>query len=146
MLKKTFIFTVIFLVALQFIPVEKTNPPIDTDVALNESGEVINILKKGCFDCHSNETKWPYYSNIAPISFFVASHVKKGRKALNFSQWYDIDPKIKEQRLKRAVMTVNNSMMALPSYLSVHEEAVLSKNEKKVLTDWFESELKLLHP
>lgn len=144
MLKKSIIFTIVFLVSIQFISVEKTNPPVDVALSLKAPDDVMIILKKGCYDCHSNETKWPYYSDIAPASFFIASHVKKGRKALNFSTYEEIDPKIKKERLKRAIMTINNGMMALPSYLSVHNEAMLSKKEKAVLTKWFEKEIESL--
>ena len=141
MLKKTAIFTIIFLISIQFISVDKTNPPVDENISLKAPQEIMQLLKKGCYDCHSNETKWPYYSDIAPVSFFVASHVKKGREAMNFSTWTEIDPKIKQERLKRAVITINNGRMALPSYLSAHEEAKLSKDEKEILTAWFKKNL-----
>ncbi len=141
MLKKTALFTAIVLVSIQFIGVERTNPEVDEQLALKAPDDVMSILKKGCYDCHSNETKWPLYSNIAPISFVVASHVKKARKALNFSTWASIEKDIKEKRLKRAVMTVNNGMMALPSYRYAHEKAKLSKDEKTTLTTWFEKEI-----
>ncbi|WP_373072449.1 heme-binding domain-containing protein [Sulfurimonas sp.] len=144
MLKKTLLITLFILIAIQFIRPDKTNPPIDKAIALNSSKDVMNILKNSCFDCHSYETKWPYYSEIAPVSFFVASHVKKGRKALNFSEWKNIDKDIKKARLKRAIMTVNNGMMALPSYVSVHDNAELSKDEKSTLIKWFEKELEIL--
>lgn len=145
MLKKTIITVIIILVSIQFISVDKTNPPVDEKVALKASDEVMSILKKGCYDCHSNETKWPYYSDIAPVSFFVASHVNKGRKALNFSNWENIDSDIKKERLKRGIVTVNNGIMALPSYLSAHDEAKLSKEEKEILTAWFKEELNSTH-
>lgn len=140
MLKKTAIFIVLMLVGIQFISVEKTNPPVDEALEIKAPQEVMAQLKKGCYDCHSFETKWPYYASIAPASFFVASHVNDGRKALNFSLWSTMDEKIKLQRLERAVKTINNGMMALPSYVSAHEEAKLSKEEKAILTDWFEKE------
>lgn len=142
MFTKISIFTLVIIVAIQFIPMDKTNPPVNKTLALQTSPEVMEVLKKSCYDCHSYETKWPYYSDIAPVSFFVSSHVKKARKALNFSIWEEIDPKIKEQRLKRAVITVNNEMMALPSYVLAHEEAKLSKDEKALLINWFKSEMK----
>jgi len=141
LLKKTVIFTVLLFVLIQFISVEKTNPKIDETLTLKAPQEVMSLLKQSCYDCHSYETRWPAYSNVAPISFFVASHVKKARKAMNFSIWSEIDPKIKQQRLKRAITTVKNEMMALPSYVSAHEEAKLSKDEKDVLIKWFENEL-----
>ena len=144
LLKKTVIFIIVTLLAIQLIRVDKTHPPIDDSITLKTSKDVMSILKKGCYDCHSYETKWPYYSDIAPVSFFVASHVKKGRKAMNFSLWNKMDEKVKAQRLKRAIETVNNGRMALPSYLSAHEEARLSKDEKATLTTWFKNELKIL--
>lgn len=144
MLKKTIIFTALLLLGIQFISVDKTNPPIDETLTLKTSPEVMDILKKGCYDCHSNETKWPSYSNIAPMSFFIASHVKDGRQAMNFSIWNQIDEKRKVQRLKRGVITVNNGKMALPSYLSAHEEAELNKDEKAIITAWFKKEIKVL--
>lgn len=145
MLKKTVIFTIIILFAIQFIPVEKTNPPVDESLTLKASPEVMHILKKGCYDCHSDETKWPYYSDIAPMSFFVASHVKNGRKAMNFSHWNQIEEIKKIKRLKRGVITVNNGMMALPSYLSMHEESELDAGEKAIITAWFKSEVEALN-
>lgn len=141
MLKKTLIITLLIFIAIQFIRVDKTNPPVNQNIALNTSIEVMDILKNSCYDCHSFETKWPYYSEIAPVSFFVVSHVNKGRKALNFSEWKNIDTDIKEKRLKRAIMTVNNGMMALPSYVSVHDNAKLNKEEKTILIKWLEDEI-----
>jgi len=144
LLKKTFAFIVLILILIQFIRIDKTNPKVDEELTLKAPSNAMTILKNACYDCHSNETKWPYYADIAPISFFVASHVKKGRKAINFSEWRNIDTKIKKQRLKRAVMTVNNGRMALPTYVYAHDEALLSSEQKKVLTDWFKNELELI--
>ena len=141
MLKKTAIFIILILFAIQLISVDKTNPTIDNKLTLNAPKEVMSTLKQSCYDCHSYETKWPYYSNIAPISFFVASHVSNGRKAMNFSLWNEMDKKLKVQRLKRAVETVNNGRMALPSYISAHKEAELSKEKKTILISWFKKEL-----
>ena len=129
---------------IQFITVDKTNPEVDEKLTVKAPEEVMKLLKQSCYDCHSHETKWPYYSAIAPVSFFVASHVKDGRRAMNFSKWNEIDPEIKQKRLKRAIKTVNNGMMALPSYVSAHEEAKLSKDDKEVLVSWFKKELSLI--
>ena len=141
MLKKTAIFTVILLILIQFIGVDKTNPKVDDEITLKAPQDVMELLRKSCYDCHSYETRWPYYSDIAPVSFFVASHVKKARSAMNFSEWKNIDPKIKTERLKRAIVTVNNGRMALPSYVSAHEEAKLNQDEKEILKNWFKKEL-----
>ncbi|MDQ7061075.1 MAG: heme-binding domain-containing protein [Sulfurimonas sp.] len=141
MIKKIALFAIVILFAIQFIGIDKTNPPIDAALTLDAPEEVMTLLKTSCYDCHSNETVWPYYSDIAPVSFFVAAHVEDARSALNFSQWKAIDKKVKTKRLKRAIITVKNEMMALPSYLLGHEDARLSYEEKVLLTDWFQSEL-----
>ena len=141
MLKKTIIFLTITLVAIQFIPLEKTNPKVDESVTLKTDENVMKILKKSCYDCHSYETKWSIYSDIAPLSFGVVSHVEDGRKALNFSVYKNIDPKIKEKRLERAVKTINNGMMPVSNYLAFHEEARMTQAEKVTLIAWFEKEL-----
>ena len=123
MFKKTVIFLVATLIAIQFIPLEKTNPEVDETIALHTDENVEKILKKSCYDCHSNETKWSIYSEIAPLSFGVVSHVADGRKALNFSIYEKIDSKIKVARLERAIKTINNERMPLSNYLAFHEEA-----------------------
>ncbi len=140
-MKKFIITIIIILIALQLIPIDKSNPPIDNNITLQAPQEVESILKKACYDCHSNETKWPFYANIAPLSFSVAGHVKDGRKALNFSEWQNIDPKIKIKRIQRAIKTTKNGMMPLSSYLWIHEEAKLTKEEKIILTTWLKDQL-----
>jgi len=105
----------------------------------------MNILKRSCYDCHSNETKWSKYAYIAPLSFGIVSHVKDGRKALNFSNYKNIPNNIKKMRLKRAIQTVKIDRMPLGSYTLFHKEAKLSKEDKKILIDWFNSELNRLN-
>jgi len=141
MLKKILLWSVGLLVLLQFISVDKTNPKSDPKDEVKAPNEVMSILKKSCYDCHSNQTQWPWYSEIAPISFVVSSHVKKARKAINFSSYNTMDLALKQQRLKRAIMTVENERMALPSYVSAHKEAKLSKAQKVLLTQWFKSQI-----
>ena len=145
MLKKIILSTIAVLVLIQLISIDKSVPKTDKRIALNAPEKVMNILKKSCYDCHSYETKWPWYSDIAPVSFFVSSHVKKGRKAINFSIYDEIGAKRKIKRLERAVITVNNERMALPSYVSAHEEAKLNKEEKKILIEWLKEEVTSLN-
>ncbi len=139
---KKFLFILIgLLIAIQFIPTNKTNPPIDDNIKLTASTEVMDILKRSCYDCHSHETKWPDYSSIAPISWNIIGHVNDGRKALNYSEWKTIDPKIKIKRIERTIKTVNNGMMPLPNYLRFHDEAVLTDADKNILVEWSKVEL-----
>ncbi len=140
-MKKTLMIIIIILIIIQLIPIDKSNPPIDQNIALKAPKEVEGILKKACYDCHSNETKWPFYANIAPLSFSISSHVKEAREALNFSEWKNIDPKIKTKRVQRAIKTIKNGMMPLSTYLWLHKEAKLTKEEKRVLTTWLKDQL-----
>jgi uncharacterized membrane protein len=141
MIKKSLFFLVVILVAIQFIPLKKTNPKVDEAIALHTDEKVMKILRKSCYDCHSNETKWSVYADIAPLSFGVVSHVEDGRAALNFSEYKTIPQEIKIARLNRAISTVKLGIMPLSSYVLFHPEASLSKEEKKVLIAWFEKEL-----
>ena len=131
---------------MQFIPLEKTNPKINKDITLQGDEKVMNLLKKSCYDCHSNETKWSIYADIAPLSFEVHSHVDIGRKVLNFSEYRSMDKELKIKKLKRCIQTVKNGMMPLSSYLMFHDEAVLSKEDRSILIKWFEAQLKSLTP
>ena len=146
MLKKIVVGVILMLVLIQLIPLKKTNPKVDTTIALKTDENVMKILKKSCYDCHSNETKWSVYSKIAPLSFKILSNVNRGRAALNFSTWQDIKVDIKVARLKRAIKTVNNKQMPLSAYLSLHDEAKISYDERKVLVKWFEKELGIIAP
>ena len=140
-MKKLLLIIIIIFALIQLIRPDRTNPPVDENIALHAPGKVAAILKRSCYDCHSNETVWPWYSNIAPLSWSIVAHVNDGRKALNFSKWAKIDPKTKAKRLKRAIKTTANGMMPLSTYLWIHKDAKLSKEDKEILKTWFEEEL-----
>jgi len=140
MLKKTIIFLAVTLMCIQFIPLDKTNPKVDETLTLHTDAKVMKILKKSCYDCHSYETKWSIYSEIAPLSFGVVSHVEDGRKALNFSTFKNIDSEIKDKRFHRAVVLIKNGRMPVANYLALHEESRMTKDEKETLIAWFEKE------
>jgi len=141
MVKRVFYAIVVIVFATQFIPVKKTNPPVDETIALHTDEKVMKILKRSCYDCHSNETHWSIYSDIAPLKFGVVAHVKDGRKALNFSEYEIMDLEIKKARLRRAISTIKLNIMPLSSYLLFHNEAKLSDEDKKILIEWFRNEL-----
>ncbi|MCF6245480.1 MAG: heme-binding domain-containing protein [Sulfurovum sp.] len=130
---KKIILTVLGLgVLIQFIPYGKdhTNPNVIAEPKW-DSPKTRELFMKACVDCHSNETKWPAYSNIAPISWIVYNHVVEGREHLNVSEW-------KEGKYKdanEAAEEVEEGEMPLKSYLLVHPEAQLSEDEKKILIE-----------
>jgi len=98
----------------------------------------MSLLKRTCYDCHSNSTHWPWYADIAPISFEVRGHVRDGRKWLNFTVWNQYDQKKQQERLKGIVKTIDTKM-PLPSYLLAHPEARLNKEERAQIKAWARS-------
>ena len=135
-MKKLLILIVLIFIGIQFIPM---NVPADVPSKAEESVQapenVQAILKRACFDCHSNHTTYPWYSNIAPVSLFTKIHVKEGREHMNFSTWasYDDEKKLKFlQKIPKAI----KSKMPLPSYLIMHDEAKLSEADKEAITKW----------
>ena len=121
-------------VALQLVPVERTNPPVGSDV--DAPAEVEAILRRACYDCHSHETSWPWYSFVAPASWFVADHVNHGRGDLNFSEWPAYDFEAQDLALSDIREQITKGEMPLPSYLILHPGARLSEADRAALLDW----------
>jgi hypothetical protein len=127
---KWFLAAVVALAAaVQLVPYGRrhTNPPITAEPRWSEP-EVRVLAARACFDCHSNETKWPWYSNVAPFSWAVQRDVEAGRRQLNFSEW---DKEQKEAR--HAADEVLEGGMPLPFYRFVHKDSALSLNERHAL-------------
>lgn len=122
--------------ALQLVPVERSNPPIRSDV--DAPAEVEAILRRACYDCHSHETRWPWYSYVAPVSWFVVDHVKHGRGDLNFSDWPAFDFEAQDLALSDVREQITKGEMPLPSYLILHRDARLSEDDRAVLLEWAE--------
>ena len=126
----------LFVVA-QFIPVERTNPPVQTDVTAPLA--VRSVLAKACYDCHSHETRWPWYSRMAPISWLTARHVREGRKDLNFSRWPAFDFTSQDLILHEIEQQVSNRKMPPRSYLLGHPGARLTTAERQLVLEWSRS-------
>lgn len=122
------------LAGMQLIPVERANPAVESD--LNATLEVAEVLRRACYDCHSNETRWPWYSRIAPVSWWVASHVEHGRGDLNFSEWPSFDFEAQAQALDDIREQILRDEMPLWSYALVHRDARLSEGDREILLDW----------
>lgn len=133
-MKKIIIGLVIIIVGLQFIPVQRTNPPISWDI--NAPENVSGILRTSCYDCHSNETRWPWYSYIAPVSFLVASDVNEGRKHLNFSEWDKYDGNKKQKLLEDIIEEIVQEEMPLTIYTFTHPNAKLDPFRIGTLKEW----------
>ncbi|MEW6126278.1 MAG: heme-binding domain-containing protein [Acidobacteriota bacterium] len=134
----------LLFVVLQFVRPAKTNPMIDDSRALHNqtemNQEVTAVIKRACYDCHSNDTRWPWYSNIAPVSWFVIDHVNHGRKHLNFSNWADYDKQQKATQLFLIGETVRLGKMPMSSYTLMHADAQLTDDDKKLIAEWVKAE------
>ncbi|MBU0632054.1 heme-binding domain-containing protein [bacterium] len=145
MIKKIFFWVLGIAVLIQFIRPDFKNPKVDETLALHADAKVMGILKTSCYDCHSNETKYPWYHNLAPVSWVMSSHINDGRKALDFSNWANIDAEVKLKRLKRAKQLVNNELMPKSEYLLMHKDAGLDKDAKETLDAFFDLQMKELY-
>ena len=124
----------VLLVLIQLVPAERTNPPVESE--LFASDEVKEILSKACYDCHSHETAWPWYSRVAPVSWWVADHVEDGRADLNFSRWPLFDFEAQKHLLGEIEEEISQDEMPLKSYRLGHPEARLTDQEKEILLKW----------
>ena len=132
------------LLLIQFVRPLRDNPPVvgseTLEAAVEVPADVNAIIKRSCADCHSNETQYPWYSNVAPFSWLLADHIDDGRKELNFSKWNTYDARKRAHKLEEICEMVNSSSMPLPSYLWIHSDAALSADDSKKLCDWATAE------
>lgn len=129
MLKKIALGLVALFAVIQLVPYgwDHENPPVVKEPAW-DSPETKALVQRSCYDCHSHETKWPWYSNVAPARWFVYHHVDEGRHELNFSRWDK-----KQKHAKDAAEEVEEGEMPLAPYLITHGEAKLTDAEKEAL-------------
>lgn len=125
---------VVVSVGIQFVPVARSNPPVEAEAPADPN--VRAVLRRACYDCHSNATVWPWYSKIAPFSWLIARDVYEGRKELNFSTWNRYTTKQQVKKLKESWEEVVEGEMAPWYYLPVHREAVLSAEDQALLREW----------
>lgn len=132
----------IFLGA-QFVRPEKTTPAVEhrrTLAAMRAvPAEVQSVFERACGDCHSHQTRWPWYSKVAPVSWLVVNHVNTGRRKLNLSDWARYSPPQARQKLEEICDVVASGEMPLQSYLLLHPEAKLTPDEVAALCAWTKS-------
>lgn len=121
-------------VVIQLVPVSRTNPPVTQTIAW-DSEQTQTLAARACMDCHSNETKWPWYAYVAPVSWLVVHDTDEGRRELNFSEWDKFPADRKERMAKKVVEEIEKGGMPDPKYLPTHPEARLSGTEKQQLAD-----------
>lgn len=121
-------------VAIQFVPVDHTGPPVGHEV--DAPAEVATLLRAACYDCHSAHTRWPWYGRVAPVSWWIAGHVREGRRELDFSNWPLIDFTAQDELLREVAAEVGRQKMPPASYRLGHPEARLDAAQREVLVRW----------
>jgi hypothetical protein len=131
-----------FLVIQLFRP-DRTNPKVDPartiQALMNPPADVMAILDRSCGDCHSSHTRWPWYTNVAPVSWFVAGHVKEGRQHLNLDDWAKVSPDRWARKARGLCNITKKNAMPLASYLIIHKDAKVSDADKQTLCAWADS-------
>ncbi len=131
-------------VALQFTNPPLHNPPVVPGHDLLASNapppEVAALLKNSCYDCHSSETKWPWYSRVAPMSWWLVQHVNDARERLNFSEWPHDSPSRARKKWRHIADAVDSNEMPLPSYVWVHRQSRLTEQQRRLLVGWAKQE------
>ncbi len=124
----------VLAIAIQFVPMDATNPPVESDIPT--SHEVKAVLRRACYDCHSHETVWPWYSRIAPVSWLLTRDVQEGRAELNFSTWNRYSTQEQVEKLKASWTYETEGHMPPWYYLPVHRDAHLSAQDRDLLRQW----------
>jgi len=137
--KRVALIGVVLLLLIQLVQPDRSNPPSSSasvqDV-LPMSPRVDGLIRSACFDCHSNQTRWPWYSYVAPVSWLVSQDVSEGRRHINFSEWGSYERRRQIGRLGGIVDEVREGAMPLPSYVTMHAEAKLSEEDRDSLVAW----------
>jgi hypothetical protein len=129
---------IVLAIAIQLVPVNRTNPPVVAD--FDGPAEVRTVLRQSCYDCHSHEVRWPWYSRVAPASWLVAHDVEEAREHLNFSAWGAYDANKRAKLIEEAWEEVEEGEMPLRTYLLVHRDARLSDQDRAILQRWAAAE------
>lgn len=140
-MKKVLYVLAVAFILIQFFQIDKTNP------AVNKSADFLTIkktpepmaqhIRNSCYDCHSNETKYPWYASIQPTAWFLKKHIDEGRRELNFSTFAAYEPGKQAHKLMEAAELVEHGAMPLESYLLIHGEAQLNDTQKKEMAEYF---------
>lgn len=137
---------VIVFAALQLAQPARTNPPVKTDF-LKSTGappDVAAMFRASCYDCHSDETRWPWYSHVAPMSWQVAQDVNHGRRHVNMSEWPADNPDLARKKVEDMSDAIDDDDMPLGKYTLIHKDARLTSQQRDRLTQWLGAEASAL--
>jgi uncharacterized membrane protein len=126
----------IAILAAQLVRPDRSNPAVQGD--LSAPPVVKDALERGCYDCHSNQTRWPWYSAVAPFSWWIHHDVDEGRRRFNFSSWtdYTSDPGTEDQKLVEVARLIASRAMPPRYYIMMHPQARLTSEERIAIMRW----------
>lgn len=141
-MKKKILWAILaLLVLIQFIRIDKDNPEADPAQdfiqVMSPPAAVADRLKASCYDCHSHHSRYPWYTNIAPVSWWIKGHINEAREHLNFSIWTTYEPDKAAHKLEECYEEVEEEHMPLRSYLWMHPEARLTDEQRREMVEWF---------
>ncbi len=140
MTKKVLIVIALILVVIQFIKPEKNSSfaaqpnAISTQYFVSDS--VVQILKVACYDCHSNNTRYPWYNNLQPVAWWLNDHIKEGNRKFNLDEFTTYSLKRQDKKLNELIESQIDGWMPLNSYTWLHKDANLNNLQRKLLIDW----------
>ncbi|MCB4235638.1 heme-binding domain-containing protein [Kaistella anthropi] len=140
-MKKILVILLVAFILIQFFPIDKNNPAptpqMDFLTIKNTPESTAKLIRNGCYDCHSNESKYPWYSNFQPVAWFLKDHIDEGRRKLNFSTFSTYEPKRQAHKLFEAIEMVEKDEMPLDSYTIIHSEAKYTEAQKQEVLQYF---------
>jgi hypothetical protein len=143
MKKKIGIAVLALIIIIQFFRIDQVNPEVvvenDFIVITKPDAKTVELLKSSCYDCHSNTTEYPWYANVAPVSWWIKDHINEAKSHLNFSEWTSYSEKKQLHKLHECYEEVEHGEMPLDSYTWTHSEAKLSHEDREHLEHWFEA-------
>ena len=130
-------------VGIQFVPTDlnqsDTVPKTDFLLVNNSQENISALLQESCYDCHSNNTEYPWYNKVQPVAWFLEDHINEGKEELNFNEWDAYSNRRKNSKLKSIISQVKDDEMPLASYTLIHKDAKLSNSEKTLIIDYMKN-------
>ena len=143
LIRKILIAALIALVIIQFISIDKTNPEVIVDQDFinitNPPAKVASMLRNACYDCHSHESVYPWYTNVQPVAWWIKGHIKGGKQHLNYSEWGTYTEDKKSHKIEESIEEIEANHMPLKSYTWTHSDAQLSHRDREELIQWLKT-------
>lgn len=143
-IKRLVLLIVVVFVGIQFVPTtyNLSDTLLESDISntFDIPIEIQTLIENSCYDCHSNNTYYPWYNTIQPVSWMMERHIKNGKKELNFSEFGSYSKRRKKSKIKSIINQIKDDEMPLSSYTLLHRNAILSESDKLLIINWIEQQ------